>query len=319
MLRTDVRILFCLMATLTSYCLAEPPLVSAYQQTRRGRTELHNIPYLLKPTSPRQQLDIYLPSRESVSVPLILWIHGGGFVSGDKAVFVPKSFTKFGYAVASVDYRLSNEAVFPAQLQDCMNAVRFLQSHATELGIDCSRVCIFGASAGGQLGLLLAENLALSKDPNFEVRAVVDWSAPTNLFTYQSQDRSDLSVERHGRDGFIARLLDGLPSEKPDVAYAASPALNVNRELSPVLIMHGSKDSVVPLEQSKAFYRSLQQAGVKAELKIIRGGTHNLATSQTMNTVLKFFNMHCSEKSATKSAGESLLGILRNGLNDGQD
>lgn len=317
MLRIRFGRLLCLAATLTAYSWADARIASAHQQTRlHGRTELHDVPYLQKPTSARQRLDLYLPSRESGQVPLVFWIHGGGYNSGDKAVFTPKSFTKFGYAVASVDYRLSSEAAFPAQLQDCKDAMRFLQSRATELGLDTSRVCIFGASAGGQLGLLLAESLALSKDQRPPLRAVADWCAPTNLLTYQAQDSSNLSAERHGRDGFVAKLLDGLPSEKPELARAASPALNVNAALPPILIMHGSNDTVVPLEQSKELYRNLQQAGVKSELKIIRGGTHNLATPETIETVQKFFNFHCGMSTQRNPQDRHPLGILRNLMNE---
>src|ERR1700676_2320619 len=108
--------------------------------------------------SPSQILDLYAPKNAN-NVPLIVWIHGGAFLFGSKEGFpvepVPLHLLLEGYAVASINYRLSPEAVFPAQLEDCKAAVRWLRAHADEFGIDPNRIGVWGASAGGNLAALV--------------------------------------------------------------------------------------------------------------------------------------------------------------------
>jgi acetyl esterase/lipase len=254
-----------------------------------GIIEVPDMPYVEKGVS-HQKLDLYLPSRSSKPQlsPVVLWIHGGGFEGGDKTQWSPTALTRFGYAVASMNYRFSNEAIFPAQLEDCYEAVQFLRKNAPSYGLDCDRMAVFGASAGGQLAVLLASRLA-SEPGNKDLKAIVDWSAPTDLLTYAAQDRN-APAQRHGPSGFVAKWIGGLPEERPDLARLASPVFTVRASLPPVLIMHGTKDDIVPIAQSEELYAALTKVGVKTEFRRVRGGTHMFASEKNVEMVRRFLD-----------------------------
>lgn len=246
-----------------------------------GYKAIRNVEY--SPGGGRSRsLDLYLPEmKPEKPVPLVVWIHGGAWQAGSKENPNGMNLLKEGFALASINYRLSNEAIFPAQIQDCKAAIRFLRAHAEEHGIDPARVGVFGASAGGHLVALLGvagdkkeweagENLSQSS----QVQAVCDWFGPTDLSTMAAQSRPGSPIQHDAPDSPESRLIGTTVPEAPEKASAASPITYVTADDAPMLIVHGDQDPIVPVEQSKTFQAALEKAGVKAKLHIVKGGGH---------------------------------------------
>jgi acetyl esterase/lipase len=241
-----------------------------------GARVLRNIAYVSN-GGERQKLDLYLPAT-GTNLPLIVWIHGGGWASGDKESPPGLGFVGHGFALASVDYRLSQDAIFPAQLTDCKAAIRWLRAHAAEQGINPDRIGVWGASAGGHLVALLGttggvkefdtgDNLGVSS----RVQAVCDWFGPTDF----TQMTNYPSAIMHGAaDSPEAKLLGGAIGENPEKAQRANPIHYVTKDAPPFLIMHGEKDPLVPPNQSQLLADALQKAGGPVTFHIVPGAGH---------------------------------------------
>ncbi len=226
-------------------------------------------------------LDVFYPEKSDKPLPLIVWIHGGAWLGGSKDRSPAMPFLKDGFAVASVTYRFSRDAVFPAQIQDCKAAIRWLRAHAAEMNIDPKHIGVWGASAGGHLVALLGvageekgwdvgENL----DQSSRVQAVVNWFGPSDLSTIVSQSGPESTIPHAAPDSPEAKLIGGSLAENPDKARAASPVNYVSKDDAPMLLMHGDKDTLVPHAQSVELYDLLKKAGVEAELKTMEGAGH---------------------------------------------
>jgi acetyl esterase/lipase len=235
----------------------------------RGARTLLNIAYVPN-GGERQMLDLYLPAT-GTNWPLIVWIHGGGWTGGSKEKPPGLRFLRHGFALASVNYRLSQDAVFPAQLVDCKAAIRWLRAHASDNGVDPNRIGVWGASAGGHLVALLGttanvkefdagENTVVSS----RVQAVCDWFGPTD-FT------SDINPEL---DSIESRLIGGSISQNHQNAQRANPIHYITKDDPPFLIMHGDKDPVVPLHQSQMLADALKKAGVEVTFRVVPSGGH---------------------------------------------
>lgn len=223
-------------------------------------------------------LDLYMP--EGVEAPpLVLSIFGGGWRSGSRKGPPNSALLEAGYAVAKIEYRLSTQAKFPAQINDCKAALRWLRSHATEYGYDASRVGVHGESAGGYLALLLgftaddprydrAEDAA--NNPSTRVAAIVDFYGPTD-FILRSKDQP---AQTELPDGKVFQLLDGPVQKNLELAKLASPRLQVTSDDPPVLIFHGSADPTVLMNQSEGLREALQESGVPVELHVVEGAGH---------------------------------------------
>ncbi len=259
-----------------------------------------NITYAGTPSGP-QLLDLYLPANAKAPVPLIIWIHGGGWKNGSKENCLPVrlGFTERGYAVASINYRLTGEAAFPAQIEDCKAAVRWLRAHAKEYGLDAGRFGAWGSSAGGHLVALLGTSgdvAGFDTGANLEVssrvQAVCDYYGPSDFNTMGDVQ----GFERHARaDSPESALLGGTASEKPETAKAASPVSHVTPDDPPFLIVHGDSDRTVPLDQSRRMDAALRKAGVKTELIVFPGAGHGgpaFSSPETANKVAAFFDSH---------------------------
>ena len=225
----------------------------------------------------RQTLDLYLPAA-GTNLPLIVWIHGGGWMEGDKENPPGLGFLKHGFALASLNYRLSQDAIFPAQLIDCKAAIRWLRAHASENGIDPDHIGVWGASAGGHLVALLGttgdvqefdqgENAGVSS----RVQAVCDWFGPTD-FAELIKSVSDLKHD--APDSPEARLIGGPIAQNLEKAERANPIHYITKDDPPFLIMHGDKDPLVPLAQSQLLADALKKAGVPVKFHIVPGGGH---------------------------------------------
>jgi acetyl esterase/lipase len=210
---------------------------------------------------------------------VILWIHGGGWRLGSKEDMGAEFLVPHGYAVASIDYRLSQQAIFPAQIEDCKAAVRWLRAHAREYNLDAAHIGAWGGSAGGHLAALLGttgdvkelEGTGGNLDESSRVQAVCDLSGPTDFLQI---DNTKLRMPQDKPDSPIAQLLGGIPSEHPEKARKANPITYVTPDDSPFLIMHGTQDELVPISQSELLYEALQKAKVDSTFRPVEGIGH---------------------------------------------
>ena len=246
----------------------EPPAPAAAAESGMDRPRIRrirDIPYVERGHA-RQRFDLFLPGRQgSEPFPLVVWIHGTTWRDGSKDDCPVTWLVDKGYAVASVGYRLTNTAVFPAPFEDCLEAVDHLQDNAATWNLDPSRFAIAGSAAGGHLAALvgLADNHVV--DPaRPRVCGVCVVSAPTLLTTLgPAQDRA----------GSPASLLVGGPlPEFRETAQRASPLTHVSSHAPPFLIIHAKGhdgDTAVPIEQSRQFDEALRAAGAKSSLVVI--------------------------------------------------
>lgn len=278
-----------------------PPIQAEPAQTRFNPSSLPANAHVFRDLAyvtnghPRQKLDLYLPA-SGTNLPLIVWIHGGAWLGGSKDQCPALFLLNDGFAVASINYRLSQHAIFPGQLEDCKAAIRWLRAHAREYGIDPDRIGVWGASAGGHLAALLGttgdvaefdrgENLHVSS----RVQAVCDWFGPTDL-TQMSKFPSE--IDHEAPDAPEARLLGGPVQQHKDRARRANPITYVSNDDPPFLIMHGEKDRLVPLNQSELLADALKNAGVTVTFHVIKGAGHGFGGKENYELVRNFFMTH---------------------------
>ncbi len=255
----------------------------------------------------RQKLDLFIPPGATNPLPLIIWVHGGAWMGGSKEQCPALTYLKQGYAVASINYRLSQHAIFPAQIEDCKAAVRWLRAHAKENNLDPNRFAAWGASAGGHLVALLGTagdakkfDVGANLDVSSRVQAVVDFFGPTDL-TRMAQDALPGSrIDHDAPDAPEAKLIGGPVQNNKDKCAAANPITYVAKDNPPFLIMHGNKDDLVPYQQSELLRDALQKAGVPATLKIIAGAGHGFGGVEIDRQVAAFFDEHLRPKTISK-------------------
>jgi acetyl esterase/lipase len=242
-----------------------------------------NIPYAAD-TLKKHLLDIYLPPNNGVKTPLIVWFHGGAWMLNDKYADMGymkntiRGFIDSGYALASIDYRYSTTAVFPAQIQDCNQALEYLYEHADQYKLNKNRIALIGFSAGGHLASLLAlsHNNAVKEfypngsKPKFKIRCVLDFYGPSDLVAASANPDTSINNARSS----IAMLLGAVPVDRPDLARRASPVSYIDKADPPFIIVQGEKDESVPNTQSRLLSSSLKLAGVPNELIIVPGAPH---------------------------------------------
>jgi acetyl esterase/lipase len=266
-----------------------------------------------RPNGQSLLLDLYVPPPSARPAPVILWVHGGGWDMGDRHDRTALPLTAYGYAVASIEYRLSRKATFPAQIEDCKASVRWLRMHARAYNLDAAHIGAWGASAGGHLVALLGTsgdvkeleggegNLGVSS----RVQAVCDWFGPTDLTKIDTRawykalridPRTATRADPHGGDSFESKLLGGAPSEVKEKALRASPITYVSKDDPPFLIMHGDRDPMMPLAQSEILRDALNQAGVEVTLRVVRGGGHGFDGPEFIDAVRQFFDVHLKPK-----------------------
>lgn len=242
-------------------------------------TVLHGDVAYNNDTLHKHLLDIYLPEHSSRKLPLVIFIHGGGWLVNDKYAdigYMRKTVAEIvnsGFALASIDYRFASQAVFPAQMQDCNRAISFLYDNADKYGLDKNQFALMGFSAGGHL----ASMVGLSKNNNidaffmpgtnrsFNFKAVVDFYGPAELILFPGNNdpKSPESI-----------LIGAAPLTRPDLAKAASPVTYVDKDDPPFLIIHGEKDDMVSPEQSQLLSAWLNVAGVRNELILVKDAPH---------------------------------------------
>lgn len=235
-----------------------------------------------RPQGLPQRLDVFVPDGPG-PWPLLVWVHGGGWQGGDKALQASgaqlRQATR-GYVVASVNYRLSGVASHPAQIHDCKAAIRWLRLHASEYRIDPNRVGAWGSSAGGHLVALLGTSgdvPALEGDenpgPSSRVRAVVDWYGPSDLPNMQAQGLP-CSGDHASAASPEGKMLGCAIPDCPERAREASPLSWVTADDPPFQIVHGTADCTVPPLQSQTLHDALVAAGVESSLTLIPDAGH---------------------------------------------
>src|SRR5262245_59158467 len=225
------------------------------------------------------------------AMPVVVWIHGGGWMGGNKDSGIGRlaRFAERGYFCASVEYRLSSEAIFPAQIEDSKCAIRFLRARAKEYNLDPERIGVWGASAGGHLVALLGTAANVKElegkggwpDHSSRVQAVCDYFGPADFLKWA--DKSHPAV---------IKLLGGEVKDKKELAALASPVTHISKDVPPIFILHGDADKVVPLDQSEALLAALKKGGADATLHVVKGAGHGFGGAEIDKLVDDFFDKH---------------------------
>jgi acetyl esterase/lipase len=251
------------------------------------------------------KLDIYKPKVWSApGRPCVVWIHGGGWQGGNKSsgerLLAPLVATG-NYVGVSVGYRLTDVASWPAQIHDCKAAIRYIRASKSQLGIDADKIGVWGGSAGGHLVSLLGtsgdvkelEGNLGTTGVSSRVTCVVDFCGPSDFPHFQITS---------GARGPIAKLLGGLPAEKPEAAKEASPITYVSKDDPPFLVVHGTNDATVPYDQAVRFSSALKDGGVNTTLVTMQNGGHGIGGQEIANRVKAFFDKHLLGKDVTVSS-----------------
>lgn len=228
----------------------------------------------------RHRLDLFVPEKAEGPLPLIIWIHGGGWQNGSKEGCPPlrSGYTQRGYAVASINYRLSGHAPFPAQIEDCKAAIRWLRANATQFQLDPQRFGVWGSSAGGHLVALVgtsgdvpAFDVGAHLDQSSRVQAVCDYYGPTDFTVFVTTPGYESHATASSPE---AKLIGGAVMENKDKAARLNPITYVTKDDPPFLIVHGDKDPTVPINQSQLLFNALKKTGVSVHFHTIKGAGH---------------------------------------------
>src|SRR5262245_23014071 len=223
-------------------------------------------------------LDLYMPAGAQ-KPPLLVWVHGGAWRSGNKQQ-VPLVFAQTGFATASLDFRLSTEARFPAQVHDIKAAIRFLRAKAREYGYRADKIAIAGASSGGHLAALvgvtnghkgLEGELGGHRGESSDVQAILDYFGASNLTTILAQSTPfGLNMRRPA----LELLLGALPEDAKELAELASPVKHVDRSDPPLLLLHGDQDPQMPINQSHELHGAYKKLALDVSFEVVHGAAH---------------------------------------------
>lgn len=255
------------------------------------------------------KLDVIKPKATSDKPrPCVVWIHGGGWQNGNKTSGTQRlaSLVATGdYVGVSVGYRLTDEATWPGQIHDCKAAVRWIRANAKTLGIDPTKIGVWGSSAGGHLVSMLGtsgdvkelEGANGTPDVSSRVACVVDFCGPSDFLAI-SKDHP----KANEATGSLYKLFGGPLSEKQDVAKSASPVTYVSADDPPFLIMHGTSDNTVAISQAERLYEAQKKAGVNTTFVKITGGGHGIGGVKVEERVAAFFAKQLLGKDVEVSA-----------------
>lgn len=225
------------------------------------------------------RLDLYRSQTEQVC-PLIVWVHGGAWRAGSKNSVPIQGLVDHGFAIASVDYRLTPVAKFPAQVHDIKAAIRFLRANAAEYKLDTENTLIAGASAGGHLAALVGVTNGVSElegrvgnhlEESSRVQGIVSFYGASNLQTILSQSTPHgLSV----RIPTLELLLGGQPKDQAETARLASPVTHVDDADPPLLLIHGDQDPQMPINQAHELHGRYRALGLPVRFEVVHGAAH---------------------------------------------
>ena len=284
-------------------CFAQPPAANTNNINRKWQ----NISYAT--ISPAQKLDIYLPDEGDGPFPIIISIHGGAFMYGDKEdnqVNPMLEGLKHGYAVVSINYRLSGEALFPKNINDVKAAIRWVKANAATYKMNPDKIALWGGSAGGNLAALAGtsgdvkelEDLSLGNaNQSSRVQAVVDWFGPTNFLLMDEQLKETGNGKPDHSDGNSpeSKLMGQKITEIPSKVQLANPETYISKDDPPFLIEHGAKDQLVPTQQSVNFAAKLTPVLGKDKVTIhlledAKHGGPQFETKENLELVFRFLD-----------------------------
>ncbi|WP_339732762.1 alpha/beta hydrolase [uncultured Gimesia sp.] len=287
--------------------VAQPPPRERSRRLRDSVVEHRDLEYANINGKPLL-LDLYLPKGVK-NPPLLVWIHGGGWRNGDKgrggkllAVGI-----NAGYACASINYRLSGEATFPAQIHDCKAAIRWLRAHADKYGYDARRIGVGGSSAGGHLVALLGTSgsnkdlegkVGTHLDQSSSVQAICDMWGPTDFLQMDAHALPGARFKHNDPRSPESLLIGGPILENKDKVAKANPITYIDKQDPPFLIIHGSKDPLVPVHQSYLLHQALQKKKVPVTLRVVEGAGHGGREFNAPDIdaqILKFFDEHLKQ------------------------
>lgn len=286
-----------LALNLTACTTAAPP----------GARKLSNLEYTRAPGRPLK-LDLYLPLGATNKLPVLVWIHGGAWKMGSKNWCPIAPLVTNGVAVASIEYRLSHEAKFPAQIMDCRAAVRWLRANAATHGLDPERTGAFGVSAGGHLAALLGTAPAVKEwdtgahlDQSPRVQCVVAFYPPTDL-----DELTSGWFWRKVSFSDVGRLIGGAVENNRDRVARANPVNYISKDTPPFYLLHGDRDKLVPIRQSELLHAALKEAGIPVHFEIVPGKGHAVGPPPAAVPVLIEFlqqHLHLRNGHESKAAG----------------
>ena len=326
----------CIVATLlAAICFAWLPLQAQTSETTKSEPAKSQAPRWKRPSrldprvaltgdipyagtkNPRQMLDLLLPKTpKAKALPVIVYVHGGGWQAGNKKTGGRRiwSYVASGdYAGVAVGYRLSGEAKWPAQIHDCKAAIRWVRANAKKHGLDADRIAVWGSSAGGHLVAMLGTSgddkamegkLGPHAETSSRVACVVDFFGPTDLLKL-IRDKKARDDERSP----LFQLIGGSLLKNVAKATSGNPITYVSKDDPPFLIVHGTKDPLVPHSQSKLLHAALGKAKVSSTLLTVDGGGHGQGFGRDVDTtVARFFAHHLLGKT-TKWADQTTKAV----------
>lgn len=281
------------------------PGVAGQQVPESIKAEL-DLPYA-GTNNPRQKLDLYLPKtrKDDKPLPVVVFIHGGAWQAGDKRGglgAVARLVESGEYTGVSIGYRLTGEAIWPAQIHDCKAAIRWLRANAKKYNLDPDKIGVTGTSAGGHLVAMLGTTgdvkelegkLGEHLNESSRVTCVIDQFGPTDLLAMGGSHNNPNSPE--------SKLVGGAVQEKQKVAREASATTHVSKDDPPFLLLHGTNDNVVPFKQSELLHEALKKGGVDSVLIPVEGAGHGFRTNEVAERIKQFFDKHLRGKDVTIS------------------
>jgi len=262
--------------------------------------------------NPRQSLDLYLPAVRTAPLPVVVFIHGGGWQGGSKTAgktWLQPLVASGDYAGASIGYRLSGEARWPAPIHDAKAAIRWLRAHAAELGLDGRRIAVAGVSAGGTIAVLLGVagdvpelegSVGAHVGVDSRVQAVANLYGRINFLAEPESARAapDQAAALNQR---LRQLFGGTLEEKRDLVRMASPITHVSAGDAPVITLHGTADALVPIAQAEELDAALRRAGVEHRFVRMVGFGHGFQHAEGNRRVREFFDRHLRGRDADVS------------------
>ncbi len=256
-------------------------MVSLLTEAQTSNSEVRVLPDVeyARVDDHRLLLDLYLPEKV-VGAPLLVWVHGGAWRGGSKSRMPLGTLAEEGWVIASVDYRLTPVARFPAQVHDIKAAVRFLRAKAADYGFNAEKIAIAGNSAGGHLAALvgttnghkdLEGSVGAHLEESSNVQATISLYGASNLTTILNQSTPfGLGV----RIPALQLLLGGQPEDKTEIAHLASPIFHVDPSDPPLLLIHGDQDPQMPISQSHELHGRYKALGLSVQFEVVHEGVH---------------------------------------------
>lgn len=266
---------------------------AAYGPPRIGGERVYRQIVFSSPNGHPLRLDLYTPPKSGRAAPVVLWMFGGSWKFGSRGYHLNvRDLTRSGIAIAAIDYRFSSEAIYPAQLEDCQSALKWLRANGARYGLDPTRIGVAGESSGGHLAALLGV-----VEGKKRIRAVCAIYPPTDLVAlgrqYALANPSD-----------IERLLGGPIEQRLDLARQASPLYLVTKDSPPFLLIHGARDTLVPVAHSERLSRRLQDNGVESQLITVPEREHWFALDDLQaEKVARFFQRHLTAPANPQNNG----------------